>query len=94
MTERSHQVGLSDGGGSARNGSNSEASWATLKPGTAAAILVAGLLFDPRIVFPDLAGLAERLLYAMVVFGLIWTTMPAYLSSATAIAWLRDRRRR
>tara|TARA_R110000787_G_scaffold98948_2_gene203380 strand:- start:3101 stop:4558 length:1458 start_codon:yes stop_codon:yes gene_type:complete len=70
--------------------------WAVLARfiATSAAILVAGLLFDPGIVFPDLPGLALRLLYAMAAFGLIWITMPAYLSPAAAMAWLRDRHRR
>lgn len=70
--------------------------WAVLARfiATSAAILVAGLLFDPGVVFPDLAGLALRLLYAISAFGLIWITMPSYLSPTTAMAWQRDRRRR
>tara|TARA_R110002051_G_scaffold146786_2_gene219553 strand:+ start:28456 stop:29913 length:1458 start_codon:yes stop_codon:yes gene_type:complete len=59
---------------------------------TSAAILTAGLLFDPGILLPDIAGLAMRLLYMMGAFGLIWITMPAYLSPTAAVAWLRDRR--
>ena len=61
---------------------------------TSAAILAAGLLFDPEVMLPDLPGLALRLLYAVAAFGLVWITMPADLSPAATIAWLRDRRRR
>jgi len=58
---------------------------------TSAAILGAGLLFDPAIVFPDLQGLGLRILYAISAFMLVWITMPAYLSPAAAMRWLQDR---
>ena len=61
---------------------------------TSAAILGAGLLFDPAVVLPGLPGLALRLLYTTAAFGLVWITMPADMSPAAAMAWLRDRRRR
>lgn len=70
--------------------------WAVLARfiATSAAILIAGLLFDSAVVIPDLSGLALRMLYALAAFMLVWITMPAHLSPAAVIGWLRDRHRR
>lgn len=69
--------------------------WAVLGrfAATSVTILGAGLLFETGLVLPDLQGLVLRLLYAVAAFGLVWITMPADLSPAAAIGWLRDRRR-
>ena len=69
--------------------------WAVVARFVAAAfaILGAGLLFDPTLVLPDMAGLELRLIYALAGFALIWITMPSYLSPAAALAWVRNRRR-
>ncbi len=60
----------------------------------ALAILMAGLLFDPTHVLPDLAGMAQRLIYALAGFVLIWVTMPSSLAPSAALVWLRNRRDR
>ena len=61
--------------------------------GAFAAILGAGLLFDPTVVLPELSGVALRLAYTLVGIALIWLTMPSHLSPAAALAWLRNRQK-
>lgn len=60
----------------------------------AAALLGAGLLFDPTIIVPDMEGLALRLLFATVSISIFWFTMPSHLSPAAALDWFRNRRQR